>query len=350
MNQEHGFTVDEDPGVAEGNDSFVDHEVNAVQRENRKTRRNKNPAKERISRLINDNHAKDQINMQLQAELAEKEHLLSVREHELRSKELNNQQLFETNLKAEEYSIIQGLRSAKEEGDIDREIELQRDLARVKGEQTTFDVLKIQQQYQDPATHDEEDTSFYPSVNPYAYEADHYQEAPELPDEFVDFIERNPWVNPNAREFSPELAQEADALATEFTKRLKFNNQAHLVGGDEYFAEIENIMRDNYSLGGQQQQRSQPQQRSYQNAPVSGVSRQGASMADQYMSRNNSIHRKDAITLTPAEYKIARNLQVPDPRQPGKYLSHDEVVRTYAEAKQQYSRQPADSRYRVSID
>jgi hypothetical protein len=95
--------------------------------------------------------------MQLQAELAEKEHLLSVRENELRSKELNNQQLFETNMKAEEYSIIQGLRSAKEEGDIDREIELQRDLARVKGEQSTFDALKIQQQYQEAANFDDED-------------------------------------------------------------------------------------------------------------------------------------------------------------------------------------------------
>lgn len=350
MDQEHGFTVDEAP-MMEEQESFVDPEVIAVQRENRKARRNKNPAKERISRLINDNHAKDQMNMQLQAELAEKEHLLSVREHELRNKELNNQQLFETNMKAEEFSIMQGLRSAKEEGDIDREIELQRDLARVKGEQSTFDALKIQQQYQEPATFDDEDISFYPSVNPYAYEADHYQEPAELPDEFVDFVERNPWVNPNAREYSPELAREADALATEFTKRLKFNNQAHLVGGDEYFSEIENIMRDNYSLGGQrQQQQFQPQQQSYQNAPVSGVSRQGASMADQYTARTNSTHRKDILTLTPAEYKIARNLQVPDPKQQGKYLSHDEVVRKYAEAKQQYSRQPADSRYRVSID
>jgi hypothetical protein len=195
--------------------------------------------------------------------------------------------------------------------------------------------------------------SLSPTTNPYAYEADHYQEPAELPDEFVDFIERNPWVNPNAREYSPELAREADALATEFTKRLKFNNQAHLVGGDEYFSEIENIMRDTYSLGGQQQQQQyqpQPQQRSYQNAPVSGVSRQGASMADQYTARTNSTHRKDVLTLTPAEYKIARNLQVPDPNNFGKYLSHDQVVRQYAEAKQQYSRQPADSRYRVSID
>ena len=361
-----GFSVEDDIGDTEStnNSSYVvsendrdnvsneesqESDNNLQQRlERRKERdKSKHPYKERVARLANDNHIKDQINSSLQAQLAEKERLLSMREQELRNKEINNQNLFENNLRSEENSIVQGLRSAKEDGDIDKEIELQRDLARVKSEQAAFDVLKIQQNYQSQYEQANDlDTTFYPSVNPYSY--DQYEEAPELSDEFVEFAERNPWVNPNAQEFSPELSQEADTIAAEFNKRLKFNNQSHLIGTDEYYSAIENVMRDSYSLKSQNQHQQQ-QQRTY-TPSVGGVSRQGASMADQYMSRTNSGSRSSAIPLTPQEYKIARNLQVPDPMSPGKYLSHDKVVGMYAEAKQFYNKQPADSRYRITID
>lgn len=349
-----GFNLDDGP--QEDSSEFVADEetlspsqvpaqTQTQEQVNQHRHKNKNPFKERISKLINENHTKDQINMNLQTQLAEKERLLNIRDQELRQKEINNQKLFENSLQSEEQAVVQRLRNARDDGDIDKEIQFQQDLARIKGEQAAFGVLKYQQQqsYQEPP----QETTFYPENN---YNPNQYSQAyePELPDAYVDFADRNPWINPNVGEYSPELAEEANVIAQEFNKRLKFNNQANLIGTDEYYSAIENVMRENYSLNSQQTS-TQVQEKQYRSTPVGGVSRQGASMADQYVAKTSS-NGQSASSLTPDEYKIARNLRVLDPNNPTKYISGNEVLKMYEQAKNFYAKQPHDPKYRITID
>jgi hypothetical protein len=329
----------------------------------RKQQRNKtnNPARERIQRLLNENHAKDQMNMQLQSELAEKERILFQKEEELRNREANSHQLFENNLRQEENAIVQGLKLAKESGDIDTEVELQRDLARVKSEQSAFDVLKVQNQTVPQDFSDVSDTTFYPNTNPYDYgfvNQENLYDEPEVSDDFAYFTERNPWINRNAPEFSPELAQEADFIAAELNKRLKFNNMAHFIGTPEYYEEIEKAMHNNYGVREQERAQNQvvpqyhysqpnPQAHRYQ---TSGVSRQGATLADQYVSRASPNSMNAAPSLSADEYKIARNLMIPTNAGGNDQFSSDQAINMYVKYKNMLKKQNNDQNFRISIE
>ena len=377
MNEEliqHGFTVEDTPDNQENWDIVIEEELSKEQfekvekkeisqqteqpqedltfreRQEQQRHKNKNPFRERIGVLT---HA----NKTLQHQLAEKERLLAQREYELRNRELSNERLHNSSLQAEEQTIVHRLKTAKEEGDIDTEIKLQQDLARVKSEQMAVDVMKLTKNqnslYQppayDPPTEDyaSNDTTFYPEQD---QPMDSYQEPLDVPDEYLNFMERNPWINQNSGEFSPELAQEANEIAADLNKRLIFNNQSHLIASDAYYSSIEKIMNEQYGLS-QTQEEPQVSQKSQVNrpayAPVSGVSRAGASMADQYAHTN--AQNRPVISLTPEEYRIARNLQVPHPTQSGKYLSSDEAVREYAKNKTFYAKQAHDPKYRITM-
>lgn len=305
------------------------------QKEHRSTHKNKNPYKERISKLINDNHAKNQINAELQQKLAEREQLLALKEEQLKQNELRNQKLFEANLETEESSVLQKLRQAKQDGDIDLEVKLEQDLARVKANQAAFDVLKIQQQNQVQAPY-EEDTTFYPEVTS-SYDYSAYRDEPELPESYQNFLDRNPWANPNSNAYDDSLLNEANSIAEDFNKRLKFNNQANLIGTDAYYDAIEKVMHESYALNkSNQEQSNNYYQQNYNPSPMTGVSRQGASMADHYAYKNNTNSSMGgALPLTPLEYKIARNLRIPDPKRgPGHYISGNEAARIFAANKQ----------------
>jgi hypothetical protein len=328
-------------------ESMAQAEETQVEETHNKPKRNKtnNPYKDRISRLINDNRTKEHMNMQLQAELAEKERLLHQREEEIRAREVNNYQLFENNLRQEENSIVQNLKLSKESGDIDTEVELQRDLARVKSEQAAFDVLKYQNYSPPQNAYDDDYTSIYPTVTPYDYYDAGYENEPEVSEEYATFVERNPWVNPNAREYSPQLYQEANALAEDMNKRLKFNKQADLIGSDEYYQAIESAMNQAYAM----KQRHQPQQQVQQSHsyPTGGVTRQGASLADQYISRSNPSYNNPAASLSAEEYQLARNLIVPSTG--GGNLSSNQAIDLYTKFKQHFDKQPPHQTYRVTV-
>ncbi len=328
---------------------------------NNERTKNKNPFKERISRLTNDVHTQKQTNQMLQAELAEKNRLLQLKEQELRNRELNTQRLYESNLENEERSILQNLKLAKEDGDIDAEIKFQQDLARVKGEQTTYNVLKQQQQYT-PSDVEDSDTTFYPTnTNPYNYDESQYADDPQdqyeedLPEAYQEFLDRNPWANPNSQQYSPELADEATVFAAELNKRLKFNNSSNMIATDEYFSTIENVMRERYSVDDSESdaeedyndydQSEQYQQQARSISPVGGVSRQGATMADQYAMNKGS---KSTVRLTPDEFKLARNLQIPDPKREGYFLPSEEAVKRYAQSKAKFAKMPFDPRYTIT--
>lgn len=308
--------------------------------------KNKNPFKERISHLTNSNKA-------LQAQLAEKERILALREKELQSKNSINEKLYNSSLSAQEQGIVHQLRAAKEDGDIDKEIHLQQELARVKSEQATFGLYKNQYQQQQtaPAYTESVDTDFEDQEyqqSPYAQS--HSTQVENIPEATLNFLERNPWADQNSSLFDQDLWTEINEAARDLNKRLKFNNQSDLIGTDAYYESLEKYMNAQYGLNQTSPQDIEEpamQQQSRPASKVGGVNRAGASMADQYAVK--SSNSKPVMTLTPAEYRIARNLQIPHPSGNGSYLSSEEAIKKYAEKKAFYSRQAHDPRFSVRM-
>jgi len=306
--------------------------------------KNKNPFKERISHLTNSNKA-------LQAQLAEKEKALALREKELRSKNSINEKLYNSSLSAQEQGIVHQLKAAKEDGDIDKEIHLQQELARIKSEQATFGLYK--NQYQQEQQHfdefkdnDFEDQEYQQS--PYAQDISAPQ-IEDLPEATLNFLERNPWADQSSSAFDQELWGEINEAARDLNKRLKFNNQSHLIGTDAYYESLEKYMNAQYGLNQSspdQIEESRMQSPSRPAPGVGGVNRAGASMADQYAVKSSNT--KPVMTLTPREYKIARNLQIPHPSGHG-MLSSEEAIKAYAEKKAFYARQKPHPTYKVSF-
>ena len=356
-NTQNGFQVDDAPegeiSVSISDDeigsSEDSSEVEAAQPEKPKVqekKQNKHPFKERISKLVHENRNKDYVNLTLKQQLEEKERELAHKDEMLRQKDSINSQLFESNKQTEERSILSNLRQAKEEGDIDEEIKYSQDLARIKAEQMAYDVLKIQQQYQPQPV--QEETTFYPTID-YQSASDHDIEM-DLPEEYTNFLDRNTWANPESSNYSERLRAEADLIASEFNESLKFNNQAHLIGTQDYFDSIEGLMRDRYAPPSEQEDDSSYEQEPVQyqqqrrTPPAAGVSRRGSTMADQYISQKPGQSNK-AYTLTEKEYNWARNLKIPNgPTGNQQFLSSDKVIQEWAKNKEYFRKNPVDTR------
>jgi hypothetical protein len=323
--------------------------------------KNKHPFKDRISQLVHKNkalaqesQAKDQTLYSLQVQLAERERLIAEKDQALRQKEAETHKVFENNLEIEERSIIENLKRAKIEGDIDAEVKYEQDLARVKANQSSFDIYKHQNQI-NQAQQQEDDTVFYPELNPYQ-QPQPYIAAPELPEALGEFLDRNPWCNPQSPHFNPALANEAEQLAGEFKNYLDIHQQSELSYTPDFYSSIENAMRAQYALNSNNEdsyedndqmayndnydnQYQQPRQQQQRQPYSSGVSRPGASMADQYAVRNQNSGGKP-IALNTEQYNVARNLRIPDPRRAGGYIEGDDAVRIAAQEENKLRRYP----------
>lgn len=358
---ESGFTVpDQLPETQENKDdshlesaqNLPQEESNAAPPPSRERKHNKNSFKERIGKLVHENKNKDYINLTLKQQLEEKERLLFLKEEQLRQKDALNVQLFETNKQTEESSILRALKQATEEGDVEQQVKYQSDLSRIKAEQAAFDVLKLQQQQyqqnQTPANYPyREETTFYPDLG---HESQTMESEPELADEYVDFLERNRWADPSSSNYSQRLRKEADEIADEFNETLKFNNQAHLIGTHEYFNAIEGLMRERYASNSSapsqdyyQQEEQSPTYQAPPPAPTAGVSRRGATMADQYIAKNpHQMNR--AHSLTEQELKWARNMKIPNgPVGSNQFMTGDKVAQEWAKNKAYFDKNPIDT-------
>lgn len=319
----------------------------------KRRRGNKNPYKQRINQLtarIGDAEQsafflaqqlaeKEAIIAQQNAALQEKEHILS------REKEFKNA-YYESDLDNRERSIKNELKRAKEEGDIEAEIELSSELADIKGKKNAFELWKSEEarKQQEMLTNEPYVPYEQTLTNPYAQPQ--YQEP--VNEDFSEWLESNQWYAKN-----PSLKEEADMIAQELAKRMSFNNMEDKIGTYEFFDSVVNIMRDRYSVSGGQDEES-PQQMQPQQRPrttqssVAPVTRAGTSMADQYLARNQGRTSGRQVALSQEEYKLARNLQIPAGK--GVYVSGDEAIKRYEKAKN-YPASPHEggTPYRLTI-
>jgi hypothetical protein len=296
--------------------------------------------KKRIDQVTFERNVREAQNKELLAKVQEQEQRLAEQRSLLEQNEQYKNAYYENNLQTRQKAIINELKVAKEEGDIEKEISLSQELAKVTADQSTYGLYKSQlqnQPRQNEPINNYDQQAIYPQPtfgNNLDSPDNNYEESNEAYD---GWLERNSWADPDSRNFSPRLRQEANQLADEFDEMLRYNGKSEYIGTQAYFESIDNLMSERYAVQGneprsRQEYDNEPQPRQSQSYNVAPVSRNGSSMADQYMSRNPNNTRR-AMSLSEDEYKIARNLQIKLPN--GKYATGDEAVRRYAEAKRE---------------
>lgn len=245
----------------------------------------------------------------------------------------------DANFSAQEDDVKYRLKSAKELGDIDQEIDLTDQLAELKANRSTYEAWKSQNAQQPQHIPDVDD--YVPNERPLpVYDmAPRYSEP--VNEDYRDWVETNRWYETN-----PKLRQEADHIASELENIMHFNGQADLVGTYEFMEEVSNEMQRRYGVA---RQEPAPQQQHYpQSAPaVAPVTRRGTSMADQYIARSGNGSNSRKVTLSPEQYAIARNLKIPMGN--GQYISGDQAAQKYKDY-QNYPASPhGGSPYRLTI-
>lgn len=335
---EEGFRVSDDNFDQDKLENELDEKKSSVEEKqdspSKYRKKNSNPFKKRIDQLTYENKLKEQQKYELIQKLQEKERLIAEKEELLSKNEQYKNAYYENNLQTREEAIISELKNAKEEGDIDKEVDLQKALAQVKAEQSTYSLYKTQEELRKHNEYKEEKYSdsnyekyLYPQTPQYSpeeeYESEDYNEA------YAEWLSENPWADHNSRYFSHKLRSEIDAFASELNDRLSFNGQSDLIGTPAYFQTLSNVMKDKYYVGDEDDDNSNNTNNNHYNV-VAPVNRKGSSMADQYMSRNQN-NTRNSTKLTPDEYEIARNLQIRLPN--GNYASTQEAIKLYAESK-----------------
>jgi len=289
-----------------------------------KTRkRHTNTFKKRIDQLTYENRIKEAQTQELLAKVQRQEQLLAEKQNQLEQNEYHKNAYYENNLQNREAAILNELKVAKEEGDVDKEISLSKALAQVTAEQSTYNLYKAQIKPKENSFAPEE--FFEPRPNVYqqnvSEDIDYGESGNE---EYESWLEKNPWADPESPNFSPRLRNEINDLATELDETLRYNGYADMIGTSEYFNSLDNLMADRYRVSAKDSAKPSNQ------STVAPVSRRGSSMADQYVAKNPNSTR-GSMSLTEDEYKIARNLQIKLPN--GRYATGDEAVKRYAEAK-----------------
>jgi len=282
-------------------------EQEPVRSQPRERKRHTNTYKKQINRLTYENRIKDQQLIELAERTRQQEYLLSQQNAALENEKEYKNAYYENNLQTREVSIINELKAAKEEGDVEKEIALSKALAQVTAEQATYGLYKNQLAPRENVSYDPGpmESNIYPA--PYIGGEDNYQDDYEDPISEVaaDWLDVNSWANPNSRDYSPRLRSELDSLASELDETLRYNGHANMIGTPEYFDSLDNLMAERYSVNSPASQQS-----SRSAHAVAPVSRRGSSMADQYIA-NNSTRR--GIPLNNDEYEIVRNLQIKGP-------------------------------------
>lgn len=348
--QEPGFSVeDQSPSdnqadnQSDSNHNIIDDNIDnnndpklLETPEVRTRKKHTNTFKRRIDQLTYENKIRESQNQELLARVRNQEQLLAEKQNQLEQNEQYKNAYYENNLQTREAAIINELKAAKEEGDLDKEINLSKALSQVTAEQATYGLYKSQlrnKNYSNPEYY--QNNNYHPQQHDQYSNQNNAVDYEEPVDEHLEnWMENNPWANSHSPSFSPRLYKEVNELASELNETLKYNGYTDMIGTPAYYSSLDNLMAERYSVRKPQNQEDSLRQNSYNNSSmVAPVSRSGSSLADRYMANNPNNNRR-STQLTDEEYKIARNLQIKMPN--GRWANSDEAIKRYAESKALY--------------
>lgn len=282
----------------------------------------------KIDQLTFERNVKEAQNRDLLAKLQYHEQLLAEKQQQLEQNEQHKNAYYENTLHTRGEAILNQLKTAKEEGDIEKEVVLSRELAQIEADKSTYNLYKSQQRSQPSYSESDYDEI---QESPYYSEPVYSQPSYEEPENEAldDWLEKNQWADPQSHHFSPRLREEVNILSAELDDILRYNGNANIIGTPQYFKTLDNLMAEKYAVSSNQQQLEERQTSSghYNVAPVA---RNGALMSDQYMSKNPNSTRR-STPLTQEEYNFARNLKIRMPD--GSFRSgSSEALKRFAEA------------------
>ncbi len=258
---------------------------------------------------------------------------------------------YESSLQARENSIKSELRTAKENGDIDREIEMEDALAEVKAEKSTYNLYKHQMVPQQQQQQRERQARAPAEQDYYPQHRQPSQGRSSLKEEaYTAFLEENPWADEQSDQFSPRLFQEANDFASRLSDGLRYDGNAQAIGTPLYFDSVKKFMDNRY--GSNQSAPAQQEDYPEQKAPVSRsraptVAPVSGNAAEQYVSNNRSKASK-MEALTDQEFRIARNIQRRRPD--GSYISGNESAKLWAKYKKENPIGDGEDPYKIVID
>jgi hypothetical protein len=337
--------IEETPTLisADSEDEQQEHLEEEQSSLNRKGTRKRNNLKGRLDAVLAENKAKDARQQHLISLLQEQEARLVEAQARAEQNAHNSNAYYEQSLENEEQRIITELKLAKENVDIEKEVELQHKLSEIAAQKQTqalSKTLKRQQQFQVPQG---------PPVNypqPEYYPEQHTEA--QVNEHLEDWLEDNSWANPNSPDYDPNLHAEVDDLAGKLNKHLRFKRASHMIGTPEYFKILSDEMNRRYSIEDENNdydehyevptQYEQPSIDNY-NYAVAPVTKKGSSMADRYTDNrpsNQRIANKSStrpVTLTKDEWEVGAKMAPMLSKIHGKHFSEEEAVAVYYKSK-----------------
>lgn len=252
-------------------------------------------AHNRYQKMANENSwLRSQLEV-FQQELSEKEQALAQWREESRHHRSKYEEGLKERLVDSEAGVRDQLKQARLDGDIDREVELTDRLAELKTDRAKLDMLDIL-----PDERAEEST-FVPARK--AMMPPPPPVEPELPEELIQFYERNSWADPQSPDFRSDLAEKVSALSDTLDEQLEKQGQKDLFGTDRYFRILEGAAQRLFfeSSGNSGKLPTKDP------APSRGldVARSGGSQADAWLASTGSGQH---VTLTAPERQMALSI------------------------------------------
>src|SRR5574338_1184194 len=147
------------------NDAEISHQDVSEDKPKRAHRKRFDYYRNRIDQLTFEKNVREAQNQQLLARVQEQEQLLAEKQAQLEQNEQYRNAYYENNLQTRESAILNELKTAKEEGDLDKEIALSKELAQVTADKSTYNLYKSQQRVQPSQSeydYDPQINNYYP--------------------------------------------------------------------------------------------------------------------------------------------------------------------------------------------
>ncbi len=291
----------------------------------------KRKVKDRLGALIAEKRILEIEKQRLQAYAQDQEIAISELRAKAEQNAHNSNIYYEDSLDNQQKRIRSEIKVAKDEGDTDKEIELQQRMAEIAAKKQTQLLSKSLQQQQ-PINYQQ---PYYPEPS-FAPVPSHYEEP--VNEALEDWLDDNGWADPNSSEFDQQLSAEANDIAAELNENLIANRAGNAVGTPEYYNTISRIMKkrikvisdeNDYNDINEQDNSQYRQNYNNDNAyTVAPVTKRGSSMAEKYTPRDNNISPQ-RMSLLPVERDIAIKLAPQLTIKYGRHISETEACALY---------------------
>lgn len=289
--------------------------------------------KNRINTLTAQIKERDAQNQHLLSLVQEQERRLSEAQSKAEQNAYYTNVYYEQSLDNEEQRVLSELKFAKENGEIDKEVELTQKLSDISAQKRTQSLSKTLQKQQA----NQNDNNNY-------YQPQNYNRPPppteDVNEDLEDFLDLNPFLDPNSHDFDQEISNEIGQFASDLNKILKVNRNSNMIGTKEYYEIINEEINKRYGLENTTRQNNYDEDYennySNNNYDVAPVNRKGSSMTNRYVPNNQNYNPQSnpqRMSLSPQETEIAINLIPTLSHVNGRPYTEQEAIAEYAKQK-----------------